>query len=104
MSDIPPTAPTSTAAQRASWLPLDRGGADPDPGLVRGERVDRLHGRASPADLDTPATSVGTAITAGTFSMAAFILLGAKIGARFGTRKVFQIAVASTPPPWPAWR
>jgi MFS family permease len=44
-------------------------------------------------DLDTPATSVGTAITAGTFSMAAFILLGAKVGARFGTRRVFQIAV-----------
>ncbi|WP_336633515.1 MULTISPECIES: MFS transporter [unclassified Microbacterium] len=45
-------------------------------------------------DLHTPATSVGTAITAGTFAMAAFILLGAKIGARFGTRGVFQIAVA----------
>lgn len=45
-------------------------------------------------DLDTPATSVGTAITAGTFAMAAFILLGAKVGARFGTRGVFQIAVA----------
>jgi MFS family permease len=45
-------------------------------------------------DLDTPATSVGTAITAGTFAMAAFILLGAKLGARFGTRGVFQIAVA----------
>lgn len=45
-------------------------------------------------DLKTPATSVGTAITAGTFAMAAFILLGAKIGARFGTRGVFQIAVA----------
>lgn len=45
-------------------------------------------------DLDTPATSVGTAITAGTFAMAAFILLGAKIGARFGTRKVFQISIA----------
>ncbi|MFF1879313.1 MFS transporter [Leifsonia sp. NPDC058230] len=44
-------------------------------------------------DLDTPATSVGTAITAGTFAMAAFILLGAKVGARFGTRRVFQIAV-----------
>lgn len=44
-------------------------------------------------DLDTPATSVGTAITAGTFAMAAFILLGAKIGAKFGTRRVFQIAV-----------
>ena len=45
-------------------------------------------------DLDTPATSVGTAITAGTFAMAAFILLGAKIGAKFGSRRVFQIAVA----------
>ncbi|QXT62864.1 MFS transporter [Tessaracoccus palaemonis] len=45
-------------------------------------------------DLNTAATSVGTAITAGTFAMAAFILLGAKIGARFGTRGVFQIAVA----------
>ncbi|MET0726474.1 MAG: MFS transporter [Leifsonia sp.] len=44
-------------------------------------------------ELDTPATSVGTAITAGTFAMAAFILLGAKIGARFGTRRVFQIAL-----------
>ena len=45
-------------------------------------------------DLDTPATSVGTAITAGTFAMAAFILLGAKVGARFGSKGVFQIAVA----------
>ena len=45
-------------------------------------------------DLDTPASSVGTAITAGTFSMAAFILLGAKVGSRFGTRTVFQLAVA----------
>ncbi|WP_051973344.1 MFS transporter [Cryobacterium sp. MLB-32] len=44
-------------------------------------------------DLDTPATSVGTAITAGTFAMAAFILLGAKIGAKFGSRRVFQLAI-----------
>ncbi|MDY7543855.1 MULTISPECIES: MFS transporter [unclassified Cryobacterium] len=44
-------------------------------------------------DLNTPATSVGTAITAGTFAMAAFILLGAKLGAKFGSRRVFQIAV-----------
>jgi MFS family permease len=46
------------------------------------------------SELDTAASSVGIAITAGTFSMAAFILLGAKVGARFGTRRVFQIAVA----------
>lgn len=45
-------------------------------------------------DLDTAATSVGTAITAGTFAMAAFILLGAKVGAKYGSRRVFQIAVA----------
>lgn len=45
------------------------------------------------SDLNTAATTVGTAITAGTFAMAAFILLGAKVGARFGTRRVFQIAV-----------
>lgn len=44
-------------------------------------------------DLNTPATTVGTAITASTFAMAAFILLGAKLGAKFGSRKVFQIAV-----------
>ena len=45
-------------------------------------------------DLSMPATTIGTAITAGTFSMAAFILLGAKIGARYGSRTVFQVAVA----------
>lgn len=44
-------------------------------------------------DLDMPATSIGTAITTGTFAMAAFILLGAKIGARYGSKRVFQIAV-----------
>ena len=44
-------------------------------------------------DLDTPATNIGTAITASTFAMAAFILLGAKLGAKFGSRLVFQIAV-----------
>jgi len=45
------------------------------------------------SDLSIPATAVGTAITTGTFSMAAFILLGAKIGSKFGTKRVFQIAV-----------
>lgn len=46
-------------------------------------------------DLDTPATNIGTAITASTFAMAAFILLGAKLGAKFGSRRVFQIAVVA---------
>lgn len=45
------------------------------------------------ADLSIPATAIGTAITTGTFSMAAFILLGAKIGSKYGSKRVFQIAV-----------
>ena len=44
-------------------------------------------------DLEMPATSIGTAITTGTFAMAAFILLGARIGAKYGSRRVFQISV-----------
>lgn len=45
-------------------------------------------------DLNTPATNIGTAIAAGTVAMAAFILLGANVGAKFGSRKVFHVAVA----------
>ena len=44
-------------------------------------------------DLDIPATSVGTALTTGTFAMATFVLLGAKLGARIGIRRAFQIGV-----------
>ncbi|MDQ0734895.1 MFS transporter [Arthrobacter agilis] len=45
------------------------------------------------SDLDTPATTVGTAITAGTFAMAAFILLGAQLGAKFGSMRILRIAL-----------
>lgn len=85
-SPLPPTA------ARTSWLPLI---------VVVLTQIQvsftvnaltvSMHGITT--DLNTAATSVGTAITAGTFAMAAFILLGAKVGARFGTRRVFQIAV-----------
>ena len=44
-------------------------------------------------DLGIPATAVGTALTTGTFAMAGFILLGAKVGARIGVRRAFQIGV-----------
>ncbi|MGO4692114.1 MFS transporter [Glaciibacter sp. 2TAF33] len=87
------TAPAETGREtKASWLPLI---------VVVLTQIQvsfavnaltvSMHGITT--DLDTPATSVGTAITAGTFAMAAFILLGAKIGAKFGTRRVFQIAL-----------
>lgn len=89
-----PVAPSKPGlAEKASWLPLI---------VVVLTQIQASFAvnaltvsmQGITTDLNTPATSVGTAITAGTFSMAAFILLGAKIGSRYGTRKVFQIAVA----------
>lgn len=45
-------------------------------------------------DLGIPATAVGTALTTGTFAMASFILVGAKLGAKIGVRRALQIGVA----------
>ncbi len=42
-------------------------------------------------DLNTPATSVGTALVVYSLSVAAFVMLGAKLGRIFGERLVFQI-------------
>lgn len=43
-------------------------------------------------DLDTPATSIGTALVVYSLFVAAFILLGAKLGKIFGDRLVFQVS------------
>ena len=93
MTANPTSSQTHSIAEKASWLPLIVVVLTQ---IQASFAVNALTVSMAgiTTDLDTPATSVGTAITAGTFSMAAFILLGAKIGARFGTRKVFQIAVA----------
>ncbi|WP_394554048.1 MFS transporter [Agromyces sp. MMS24-JH15] len=84
---------TPAAATRTSWLPLVVVVLTQ---VQASFAVNALTVSMGPitSDLDTPATSVGTAITAGTFAMAAFILLGAKVGSRFGTKAVFQIALA----------
>ncbi|GAA3159131.1 hypothetical protein GCM10020255_041310 [Rhodococcus baikonurensis] len=93
MSVKPGAAATTAAVSTASWLPLVVVVLTQ---IQASFAVNALTVSMAgiTTDLDTPATSVGTAITAGTFAMAAFILLGAKIGARYGTRSVFQIAVA----------
>lgn len=44
-------------------------------------------------DLSTPATSVGTALVVYSLFVAAFVMLGAKIGKIFGERLVFQVTV-----------
>jgi MFS family permease len=43
------------------------------------------------ADLRTPATSVGTALVVYSLFVAAFVLVGANIGRKYGERLVFQI-------------
>jgi MFS family permease len=96
MSSSPQSAGTTQqadAAASASWLPLIVVVLTQ---IQASFAVNALTVSMAPIteDLDTAASSVGIAITAGTFSMAAFILLGAKVGARYGTRRVFQVAVA----------
>lgn len=87
------TRTATDAAAAASWLPLIVVVLTQ---IQASFAVNALTVSMAPIteDLDTAASSVGVAITAGTFSMAAFILLGAKVGARYGTRRVFQLAVA----------
>ena len=43
--------------------------------------------------MNIPATSVGTALTTGTFAMASFSLGGTELGAKIGIRRAFQIGV-----------
>lgn len=87
-----PATTTPTTAAKTSWLPLIVVVLTQiQASFAVNTLTVSMHGITT--DLHMAATSVGTAITAGTFAMAAFILLGAKVGARFGTRRVFQIAV-----------
>lgn len=44
-------------------------------------------------DLDAPATAVGTALVVYSLFVAAFVMLGAKLGKIFGERLVFQVTV-----------
>ncbi len=87
-----PTASQDTSSVTASWLPLIVVVLTQIQASFAVNALTVSMGGIT-TDLDTPATTVGTAITAGTFAMAAFILLGAKVGAKFGSRRVFQIAV-----------
>jgi MFS family permease len=49
------------------------------------------------ASFETPPTTVGTAIILHALAVSAFILLGAKLGQRFGSRRFFQAAIAMLP-------
>ncbi|MDZ4819165.1 MAG: hypothetical protein SGJ20_09355 [Planctomycetota bacterium] len=47
-------------------------------------------------DLDTPPTTVGTAIVLYSLGVSGFILLGSKMGQRFGSKTFFQISVGTS--------
>lgn len=84
------SAPATTVTAKASWLPLL---------IVMMCQIQLSFNAFNVSitgiteDLDIPATAVGTALTTGTFAMAGFILLGAKLGAKIGVRLAFQIGV-----------
>ena len=84
------TASTPGVTSRASWLPL---------AIVMLCQIQisfnafNVSIQGIVEDLGIPATSVGLALTTGTFAMAGFVLLGARLAARLGVRKALQIGM-----------
>jgi MFS family permease len=87
------TAPTEGDTVRAPWLPM----------IVIGmaQALMSFNVAAIPVsmagmvrDFDTPPTTVGTAIVMYSLGVSGFVMLGAKLGQRFGAKRIFQIVVA----------
>ena len=84
------TLDTDVEPQNASWLPL---------AIVMLAQIQisfnawNVSITGITKDLGIAATDVGTALTTGTFAMASFVLLGAKVGAKIGVRRAFQIGL-----------
>lgn len=87
-----PTAPQAVdAALKASWLPL---AIIVLAQLQMGININALPVSLGPIvdDLNAPATSISTALVLYSLFVAAFVMLGAKIGKIFGERLVFQVS------------
>lgn len=87
------TAPAQADSIRAPWLPM----------IVIGmaQALMSFNVAAIPVsmagmvrDFDTPPTTVGTAIVMYSLGVSGFVMLGAKLGQRFGAKRIFQIVVA----------
>jgi MFS family permease len=95
-SSTAPSTPTSTAvsngAAPASWLPLI---VLVFAQLQMGFNINALPVSIGPIseDLNVPATAISTALVVYSLFVAAFVMLGAKIGKLFGERLVFQASV-----------
>ncbi len=86
-------APTQADPARAPWLPM----------IVIGmaQALMSFNVAAIPVsmagmvrDFNTPPTTVGTAIVMYSLGVSGFVMLGAKLGQRFGAKRIFQIVVA----------
>lgn len=81
---------TSAAAATVSWLPMII--------ILMAQIQMAFNVNALPVslgpiseDLNTPATSIGTALVVYSMFVAAFVMVGAKVGKLFGERLVFQV-------------
>lgn len=84
--------PKQQLAQSASWLPLV---IIVLAQLQMGFNINALPVSIGPiaVDLNAPATAIGTALVVYSLFVAAFVMLGAKLGKLFGERLVFQVGV-----------
>jgi MFS family permease len=85
---------SAKAAEHASWLPLIIVVLAQ---LQMGFNVNALPVSLGPIaeDLNAPATAISTALVIYSLFVAAFVMLGAKIGKLFGERLVFQVSVVA---------
>jgi MFS family permease len=85
---------SAASAARAPWLPLV---IIVIAQLQMGININALPVSLGPiiADLNAPATSVSTALVMYSLFVAAFVMLGAKLGKLFGERTVFQVSAVA---------
>ncbi|MCA9871017.1 MAG: MFS transporter [Caldilineae bacterium] len=88
----PTKSNTAVTVLKASWVPLI---IIVLAQLQMGVNVNALPVSMGPIidDINAPATSVATALVLYSLFVAAFVMLGAKVGKMFGERLVFQVAV-----------
>ena len=88
----PTKSNTAVTVLKASWVPLI---IIVLAQLQMGVNVNALPVSMGPIidDINAPATSVATALDLYSLFVAAFVMLGAKVGKMFGERLVFQVAV-----------
>jgi MFS family permease len=93
MSTKPVSNTASEIEENASWLPMIV--------IAMGQMLMSFNVAALPvsmggmvASFNTPPTTVGTAIVVYSLGVSGFVMLGGKLGQRFGSKIFFQVAVA----------